>query len=229
MFLFLEATHVRADVLQVRLLVVAGNHVVRAIALVGSDVVGVVDGGKRMEVLHVRVHHLLEVVVVHGGALHGVTQVHRADIPTTNHQVHGVHQRQQVLEGHVQVASGHRSHLHRRALGNGAVEVGVHLALLRMPGNLVLVRENTGSDGRSVVATPTDQHHTDLGNASVRLEGVLLVLRSNNHLSVLDLGRARMVDVVGNDGVIRVGDIRSVNLNRRISILVSRIHYKSWF
>lgn len=208
-------------------LVRSGDHVVRAVALVGGNVVGVVDGGQRVEVLHVRVHHLLEVVVVDGGALHRVTQVHRADIPAANHQIDGVHQRKQILEGHVEVASGHRSHLHRGALGDGAVEVGVHLALLRVPGDLVLVGKNTGSDGRSVVATPANQHHTHLGDTSVGLEGVLLVLRSDNHLAVLDLRTARVVDVVRGNGVVRVGDVGSINNNRRIGILVSRVHYKS--
>ena len=212
-----------------RLLVRSRNHVIRAIALVGSDVVGVVDRGHRMHILQVRIHDLLEIVVVDSSALHSVTDVHRADIPSADDQVVGVHQRQQSLERDVQVTSRNGSNLHGRALGDGAVVVRVLLALLRMPSDLVLVGKNSSRHRGSVVATPADEHHSNLGNASVGLEHILLVLGSNHNLSVLDLGLTRVVHVVGGDRIVGIGDVGGVNNNRRINILIRRVHYKSWF
>ena len=222
--LLLETAHIGAHRVQMDLLVVARNHVIRAILLVGSDVIGIVDRGQGLEVLHVRVHDLLEVVVIHTSALHGVAQVHRANVPSTNHQIVGIDEREKILEGNVEIPSGNGTNLHCRALRDRPVVVRVHLALLRVPGNLVLVGKNSCSDSGSIVATPANEHHTDLRDAAIGLENVLLVARSHDDLTIFNLRFTRMVDVVGSYSVISVGDVGSVDKNRRIRILISRVH-----
>ena len=61
----LEVTDVLSDGLEVRLLVLALEHVVGALALVGRDEVGVVDGRERHHVRHVRPQLLLQPPVEH--------------------------------------------------------------------------------------------------------------------------------------------------------------------
>ncbi len=87
----LELADIRADVVQVRLLVVAGNQVVGAGLLVRSNEVGVVDGWEGLaQKCHVGEDLALKVVVEHLSALHGLVHGDTRNVPTTENEVVGV-------------------------------------------------------------------------------------------------------------------------------------------
>ena len=223
----LETAHISTNMLQVSLLVISGNDVISSIALIRSNVIRVVNGRHGHKVLHMRIHDLLEVIVIDSSTLHGITKVHRANIPTTNNKVIRVYERKQSIERNVEIASRNSTHLNSRTLRDRAIIVRVLDSLLRVPGDVELVSKNTSRNSGTIVTTPTNKHHTNLGNTSISLEHKLLILGRNDHLAIFYLSFARMINIIGGNGVISVGDIGSINNNRRIGVLISRIHYKS--
>ena len=229
MILFLKTTHISTNVIQMSLFVSSRNHIISSIRLISSNVVRIVNRRKRMHILQIGIHNLLEVIVIDSSTLHSITNVQRTNIPSSNHKVIWVHKRKQSLERNIKITSRNSSHLHCRTLRNRTIVVRVLYALLRIPRDIVLVSQNTSSNSSTVIASPANQHHTHLRNTSIGLKHILLVLWSNHHLSFLHLSFTRVIHVVGSNSVIRIGDIRSINNNRRINILISRIHYKSWF
>lgn len=87
--------------------------------------------------------------------------------------------------------------------------VGLVHTLLGLPGQTVLVGQNTSSQGTSVVATPSDQHDTMLGYDGGRLESKLVRVGGDsdalaNHLDVI-LG----VVVMGSDTVFLIHGVRA--------------------
>lgn len=157
----LEVTNIGTDVLDVGLLVRAGDDVVGAVRLVGGDKVGVVDGGEGLEGLHLGLDLALEVVIEDLGAGHGVSEVQARDIPTAEDEVVGVNHGEDVVEGNVDVvALDIDSELQGRSLDDGAKVVGFLDTLLGVPGQLAAVGDDGGGQGRSVVSTPADHHET---------------------------------------------------------------------
>lgn len=86
----LEVSNVLPDLLEVDLLVLSRDDVVGPLLLVGSDEVGVVDTGKRLDVLHQGSDLSLEVVGEDLGSGHRGRQVVGRDVPTRDDEVVGV-------------------------------------------------------------------------------------------------------------------------------------------
>lgn len=72
------------------LLVGSGKDVIGSILLVGGDEVGVVNRGKRDEVLHQRSDLSLEIELEDLGSGHGLIERHGRDIPSSKDEVVGV-------------------------------------------------------------------------------------------------------------------------------------------
>mmetsp|Transcript_10260 Transcript_10260/g.24112 ORF Transcript_10260/g.24112 Transcript_10260/m.24112 type:complete len:461 (+) Transcript_10260:306-1688(+) len=138
----LEVANVLADLVEVLLLVLAGQHVGRAVGLVGGDEVGVVDRGQRLHVLHQWLQLLLQPEVEHLRAAHGLGEVVPRDVPASEHDVVRVHHRQQRREGdvHVRVVMTGAPEPAGGGLREGAEVVGLVLAFFGLPLHLMLVR-----------------------------------------------------------------------------------------
>lgn len=213
--LSLEVTDILSNLLNVRHGGLGAlKHVIGAILLVGSNEVRVVDGGKGNHLGHFLLDLGLESGLKDLSAVHGLGQVHLANVPTANDEVIGVDHGQDVLEWDVDllVSLGIVTQLESRAHDDRTVVVGLARTLLGVPGDLAAVGEDTSGDGGAVVATPTDQHHTDLGDLAVDLEVVEGLVRGGNILAVgvrLNLGGT--VGVAGLDLSVGVSDVGRVD------------------
>jgi len=212
----LEVADVLADLLNVLPAgLVAREDVVGTVFLVGSNEVRVVDARQGLHGGHLLADKGLQGRLQDLGAIHGISQVQAGDIPTANDDIVGVDHGQDAVEGDVDVlvGLGVGAKLDRRAHDDGAVVVGLLLAVAGLPDEAAAVGNDTGRDGRAVVAAPTDEHDTELGQLAVDLEVIDRLARSGNQRAVLgggDLSGA--VDVLGANFVIRVHDIRRVHL-----------------
>ena len=157
----LELPDVRADVLEVRLLVGAGHYVVRAGLLVRGDEVGVVDGGERgAERGHVRHHLALQVPVEDLRTLHGVVHARAGDVPPAEDKVVRVDHGQDIGDGDVDILAGRgvSAEADGGRAEEGADVVGLLDAGLGVPDDVVAVGEDRRGQRRTVVAAPTDHH-----------------------------------------------------------------------
>ena len=190
------------------------NDIVGAVLLVGSDEVRVVDGREGGHGGHLLLHLSLEGRLEDLSTVHGLGEVHAADIPATNDEVIGVNHRQNLVEGNVDILVGLcvSTKLESRCHDKGAVVVGLARALLGVPDHVAAVGNDTGGDSGTIVAAPADKHHASLGDLALRLEVVEGLGGSGDKLAIgtsLDLGSA--VGVLGLDLRVRVGDIGGVD------------------
>lgn len=184
--------------------------IVGAILLVGSDEVGVVDGGKRNHASHLLPDLSLESGLENLGAVHGLSQVKTANVPTANDEVIGMDHRQDVVKRNVDlsVSFGIGTELEGRAHDNRAVVVSLLVSFLGLPGELSAIGENTGGNSGTVVTTPADQHHTDSGDLAVDLEVVEGLLGSSDVLSLgIGLYLSCAIGVLGSNLRLGVGNI----------------------
>lgn len=211
----LEVTNVLSDLLNVSVASLGAlKEIVGSVLLVGSNEVRVVDGGEGSQLSHLLPDVGLESRLKDLGAIHGLGQVQRADVPASNDKVVGVDHGQQVVEGDVDllVGLGVGSELDGRAHDDGAVVVGLLNALLGVPNKVASVGNDTGGNSGTVVTTPADKHHADLGNLAVDLEVVERLLGSSHKVAVgvgLDTGGA--IGVFGSDFRVRVIDIGGID------------------
>lgn len=196
----LELLDVSADGGQVGALVSAGQHVVGALALVGGDEVGVVDGGQGLEGIHALVQLALQVVVQHLCAAHGVAEGHAGDVPAAQHQVVGVHHGQQGREGDVDVTAAGGAQAHGGCLGDGADVVRALLARLRVPRDAVLVCQDAGRQRRAVVAAPAHDHDARPRHLALRGEHEALGDGRGDDAAALNRHGRRLVRVLRRDG-----------------------------
>ena len=208
----LEAADVTTDLLEV-LALAAGEEVVGTVSLVGGNEVGVVDGGKRLEVLHLGAELALEIGLKNGGTIHGIGQVHVVDVPTTEDEVVGVGHGEKVMERNVDLLTslGVGAELDGGGHDDGAIVVRLLLTLARVPGDVVAVGNDTGGDSGTVVTTPSNQHQTDLSDLTLHLEVILGLQGLGDVLAVVlgDLGGA--VGVLGLDLILGVGHVGGVD------------------
>lgn len=211
----LEVLDVLADLLNVLVAgLAAGNQVVGTVLLVGGNEIRVVDGWERGDGSHLLADHGLEGWLKDSSTVHGISQVHGADIPSANDEVVGVDHGQNVMEGDVDILGGLRirTKLHGGGHGDGTVVVCSTVALTCGPGEVAAVGNDTSSDGGTVVTTETDQHHTDLGDGTLDLEVVDGLLGGSNVLASLILGdRGGAVRVLGLDSLGSVLDVWAVD------------------
>lgn len=211
----LEVTNVLSDLLNVSVASFGAlKEVVGSVLLVGSNEVRVVDGGEGSQLSHLLPDVGLESRLQDLGAIHGLSQVQRADVPASNDKVVGVDHGQQVVERDVDllVGLGVSSELDSRAHDDGAIVVGLLDALLGVPNKVASVGNNTGGNSGTIVTTPTDKHHADLGNLAVDLEVVERLLGSSHKVTIgvgLDTGGA--IGVFGSDFRVRVIDIGGID------------------
>jgi hypothetical protein len=221
----LDSPNVLADLLNmVHGSLGAGDDIVSALLLVSSNEVRVVNAGQRLHNGHFLADERLQRRREDLCAIHGVSKVHAADIPTTNDEVIGVNHWQKIVERNVDVLStlAVDTELGRRTHDDRAVVVGTALSLLGLPNEIALVGNDTSCDGGSVVAAETDQHHTKLGNLAVELEVIDGLLGNSYILAVGVLGNVRStVSILCLDGVIGVLDIGRVDDKE---ILRCRLH-----
>lgn len=127
--LSLEFTDVRPNDIEVLKLIASGDDVICAITLVLSNEVGVVDGGEGNQVLHEGVEFLLEIILKDLCTCHCITQIHATDVPTSDHDVTGVHHWEDVTHGDKYLLLPTHSDLHGRALCDRSIEVGLDHAI----------------------------------------------------------------------------------------------------
>lgn len=211
----LEVLDVLADLLNVLVAGLgAGDEVVGTVLLVGGNEIRVVDGWKWGDGSHLLADHGLEGRLKDSGTVHGISQVHGADIPSANDEVVGVDHGKNVMEGDVDILGGLRirAQLHGGGHGDGTVVVSSTVALTCGPGEVAAVGNDTGGDGGTVVTAETDQHHTDLGDGTLDLEVVDGLLGGRNVLASLILGdRGGAVGVLGLDSLGSVLDVWAVD------------------
>jgi len=167
----LELADVCADLIEVDLLVFAGDHVVSSGFLVGCDEVGVVDGWERLaELGHVWRNLTLEVVVQDLSTAHGLVHGNTRDVPSTEDEVIGVDHGEDIRDGEVNVVTSGRvdTNAHSGGTKDRPNVVGLLKAGLGVPGDVVLVGEDGGAEGAAIVTSNPDHHetagHFSLGN-----------------------------------------------------------------
>lgn len=211
----LELLDIIAEVLNVLVASLASlDDVVGTILLVGSNEVRVVDAGKRDHLSHLLPDLGLQGRLKDSSTVHGVSQVHGADIPAAQDQVIGVDHGEDIVEWDVDLLGGLSigTQLHGGTHDHGAVVVGSALALAGVPGQTLAVGENASGNGGTIVTTPPDEHDTGLGNTALDLEVIESLLGRGD---VLALGSllygSSAVSVLGLDLGVRVGDIGRVD------------------
>jgi len=126
----------------------AQQNVIGTIALVGSDKVWVVDTWEWVHLAHLFTDLALEIRLKDCRTIHCICKIHAADVPTTNDQIIGVEHGEHVVERDVNFLSIFvRAQLDGGGHDDGAVVVGMLLALTGLPRQLVTVGNDTGSDG----------------------------------------------------------------------------------
>ena len=159
----LEPANVGTDVLEVNLLVGSRNDVVGASLLVGSDEVGIVNGGQRFpEKCHMGGDLALEVIVEDLGTLHSLVHGETGNVPTTKDEIIGVHHGQHVRDRDVNflARTGLSSNANGGRTEDRANVVGLLDTGLGVPNDVVAVGEDRGAQGRAVVTTETDHQQT---------------------------------------------------------------------
>lgn len=222
----LELANVLADLLNVlHGGLGAGENVVGTVLLVGSNEVGVVDGGKGDHLGHLLANKLLHGRLKDLGAIHGLVKGHAGDIPAANDEVVGVDHGEDVVEGNVDIlALGVDAELDGGTHNDGAVVVGLLGTLLGSPAVLVLVGEDAGGHGGAIVATPANQHQTGLGDFSVDLEVVDSLLGDGDIVVALDSAQGGAVGVLGADllvGVDYVGGVDNESLGGGVDMSIT--------
>jgi len=170
---FLELSEVTSDGVEMFLLVVTGNDVISSFLLVGSNEVFVVDSREGDDTFHMGSELDLEIIFQDFSSSHGISQVHLADIPTTDDDVIGVNEGKDLVQGKEDFGVLGVTNLGGRGLGDGAQIVGLVGTGSGVPGDVVLVGKDTSGESGTVVTTETNEHSTESGGDGVSLEGVL--------------------------------------------------------
>ena len=225
----LEAADIGSEVVEVSLLIVPGNDIVRAGFLIRGDEIGIVDRRKgSTEERHVRSDLALEVIIENLGTGHGLVHRRPGDIPSTEDEVVGVDHGQDIGNGDVHVLGrgGIRADADGRCTEERTDVVRLLDARLGVPGNVMTIGQNGGAEGGPVVAAHSDHHetgHTDirlgggkkgresdsprLADLAFGLELIGLDGWGDDVLTVDDLDIRTTVDELGSDVVVRVGRV----------------------
>lgn len=209
----LEVTNVLADNLNV-LLLGAWKNVVGTVTLVGSNEVWVVNGRKWLVGSHLLANLTLEIWLKDSGAVHGISQVHGRDIPTTENEVIGVNHWEDLMERNVDLlaGSGISTKLDGGSHDDRAIVVGSLCSGAGLPSEVFAVGNDTGGDSGTVVTTPSNKHETGLWNLALSLEVIDGLDRLGNVLAIGSLGDlGGTVGVGGLDGVLSVDDFIGAN------------------
>jgi hypothetical protein len=186
------------------------DQIVGAIPLISSDEVWIIDGWQWSHGSHLLGNQLLQSWLEDGSAVHGISQVHGANVPTTNDQIIWVNHWQNLMERNVDILGGFSisAELHGRAHEDRTIVVGGTRTLTSGPGEGTLVSKDTSGDGGAIVTTPSNKHHTDLWNRTLNLKVIDSLLWSSYVLSISSLGdRGSAVSVLGLDFSLGVDDI----------------------
>lgn len=186
--------------------------------LVGSDEVRVVDTTKRLDLGHFLVDESLQGGFKNRRTVHGIGQVHAADVPTADGEIVRVNHRQHVMEGDIDLLVGLRigSELDGRAHDNRAVVVGSTFAFTSGPDETATVGEDAGGDGGSIVTTQTDQHHADLADLALDLEVVRLLFWFGDKLTIGTASHvSSMIDILAVNLGVGINDVGRVNSEQR--------------
>lgn len=211
----LEVTNVLSEVLDMRRRGLGAlNDIVSSVLLVGGNEVGVVNGGKRSQPSHLLLDVSLQGRLQDLGTIHGLSQVQRANVPAANDQVVGVDHGQETVERDVDllVGLGIGSELDGGAHDDGAIVVGLLDALLGIPHKVAAVGNDTRGDSGTIVTTPADKHHANLGNFAVDLEVVERFLGSRHKVAVgVGLDAGGTISILGADFRLSIIDIGGVH------------------
>jgi hypothetical protein len=166
------------------------DEVVGTVFLVGSNEVGVVDARKRNHLRHLLLNLGLQGWLEHGSSVHGLRQVHLADVPTADDKIIGVNHGQDVMEWNVDILGSLCicTQLHGGTHDNRAIVISSTRTFAGVPDKTTTVGNDTCSDSGTVVSTPADKHHTSLGDMAFDLEVVDSLLGSCDILAFSGLG-----------------------------------------
>lgn len=207
----LEVANILAELLNVAIASLGAlENIVGTIFLIGSNEVRIVDGREGDHLVHLFLDKRLQGGLKDLSTVHGLSQVHLADVPAANNKVIWVDHGQDIVEGDVDVGIGLgiRTELHGGSHDDRAVVVGLAGTFLGLPDEIAAVGENTSGNGSAIVAAPADQHHADLGNLAVDLEVILRLLGSSNKVATgVSLDTGGTVGVLGLDLGVSIGNI----------------------
>jgi len=206
---FLELSEVSSDSFEVLLLVFTGDNVISSFFLVGGNEVFVVDGGEGDHILHVWLELDLEIVFQDFSSSHGISQVHLADIPTTDDDVVGVNEGEDLVQGEEDFGVLGVTDLSGRGLGDGAQIVGLVGTGSGVPGDVVLVGKDTSLESGTVVTTETNEHGTKSRGLDGSFEGVLGLLEVGGIDTIGFSHDSSLADIGGGDVLFGVLGIRA--------------------
>jgi hypothetical protein len=161
-------------------LVGALEDMVATISLVSGDKVRVKDSFHGLNLFQVNLKLLDQGGLKHVSAFGSLVQVEVADVPATDVKVNGVHHGEEFLDGLKNVGEGTillvkvETNVGGSALGERAVEVSLLFTSFGSPGKSLLVGDDTGDEGGTVVATETDKHDSEFWDALVSSDGLFL-------------------------------------------------------
>ena len=192
----------------------AFDQIIGTVFLVGGDEIWVVDAGKRDHLSHLLLNLSFEGWFKNCSSVHCLSQIHATNIPTTDDKIIRVNHRQDIMKGDIDIFGRLcvRTQLHGRAHNNRAIVVGSTRAFASVPDETTTVGNDTGSDRGTIVPTPSDKHHTGLGNLAIHLEIIDSLLWSGYEVafgSLVDQGGT--ISVLRFDLVLRVGNIGRVD------------------
>jgi len=157
--ILLELADVRADDLEVNLLVSSRNDIVSTGLLIGSDEVGVVNGGEWLpEKCHMGSDLTLEVIVEDFGTLHGLVHGESGDVPAAEDEIIRMYHGQHIGDRDVDflARTGLGSNANGGCTKDRANVVGLLDAGLGVPNDVVTVGEDSGAQGCTVVTAETN-------------------------------------------------------------------------
>ena len=148
----------------------AGSDVIGAFALVSCDVVGIQSGRQGSHSFEVILELFDEGGLEHASPLGSLIQVHSVDVPSTDLEVDRVRHGEQILDGLVDILKStgllveFKSAVSGGRLGERSVKVCLLLTVLRLPGELAFVGDDTSCEGGAIVAAEADKHDANLGD-----------------------------------------------------------------
>jgi len=163
MVTFLEITHVLPDLLDVIPFIVTGDQIIRAVRLIGSNEMRIVNRGQGLVLFEIRRDLALDIPFENLGAFHCSSDIERTDIPSSENEIIGMDHGKDLIQRNIDVISFLiDAEFHGTRLSDAAVIVGLNETVFGVEGNVVLVCGDGSSQGTSIVSTPTNEHKTAL-------------------------------------------------------------------
>jgi hypothetical protein len=198
------------------------NEVVGTILLVGSNEIWIVDAGKRNHGSHLLLDLILESGLKNSSSVHGLSQVQSTDIPATNHKIIWMNHGQDVMERNIDILGSLSigTKLDCRSHDDRTIVISSTRAFTSFPDESTAVGNDASSDSGTIVSTPSNKHHTGLGDLAINFEVIDSFLGGGLKFAIgglVDQGGA--IRILGSDLIVGVDDVWRIDFEE---ILVGR-------